>query len=1600
MSLVKMEVSCNKFQANVFDQSRCQNCFKSRELHVTTREEMEQLYYIHILQVKPIYASWLCLAPEGLDFDSPMQRSRKWQRRFFILYEHGCLEFALDELPSTVPQGTVNLHQCTDVIDAEDRTGQKNTLCIITPDQEIYIRGDSKEIISGWCEQLLVFRQTNEQRRRKKGSRTPVPSQEEASIIKPVCSIGAAYTGTVEDNKLRYPREEDEPSEKTEDMNVGQDVNVTTPDSDSLGSGKLKTHDINQETFSVDTHQAEGGSSLQLSFHHHPTSVHSPEPWRTVTRDLSPSDLPLNSSASHSLHWQEDDAENCAKKHTMSSSLAKHMTQDQENTEELHAGTQEDKNGKDSCFITCSMPGDECWTNENEKQCKMCPECSSRSQTGHIQNTEKSVGLLEAPQSNIPPLRRLQTVEIKASESTMTPDLLNFKKGWLFMDDHDRWRKYWFVLSAHSLRYYFDSGAEEVSQLVGEIDLTTCHRVTELHDQRNFGFELWTHRMVYKLATTTAGKRQNWIQALTKNIQDQNAPDVASIPDNCPSRVGPHSGPDVTQESMSLSCPVNEKCCTKQRSDHYRRRRGRPKTSRWTDMLIQEGTREQERVEQNAEESISRRRGREERRQRYAIVMGSSVCPLDERNSSTQENQQQERMREIEECWLQVEKMAIREEKRVLLYPEYQSEDSVELKKLLEHYGKRMEELTVRSESANQEYSQDHAHGTDWSLGEPTCDPGTEWEPQKIGPNKQNPSLTDKYQEPKGLVSLKDLRRQQISDLLDLYPLSQSNSEFTNEPKRKSECNLLHQGITSDKPIKSLSSLGLCQASRDLGDDPTWARMFSERTALMIREGTVSDQAMVKLLSQEAEFLTRQNEALNQRNQELVNQLAEADREIDRLKAELFSQPNGHQPELESIVECLELELARSCGQLQEAQTQLAEMEDNLKDTHQTLQLKEATLRGLGLLNMDSEYKIAFPEIIDRLHQCVQVLEFKVSELVSQQWLSTLTCKELQTQNTSLMKLEVQNSQKIMEDDTKNMMLERELESNIPLCEGLAHTKDEQHQNRIETVEVALKKRSNVFSLLIEVIRQLAGNEMPESVSEHETAQMNPKVLRRLQLEKDIWESFVNTLKSATSDNLENEEAACLLRSAEMKLGEVKMYLSALSIYKSISCNPLTLSSNSGPDNSGNTSSSNPDIIGINDGKMEKEQNNVMWKGLKEHMEKRLILIDHVTSKLESFTNNETLSEITRQFQKTNTFYPIISVVMDIMAAYLVEKLSHSVIMQKSVAIQTENQEMLEQNIMAVNEKPEVSEGTGKETITYLKSRIKELEHLLSERLTSLQQQHEKDKERLKVDIMAGFEQGITLLRESHRKATEVLLLKHQREQELLKEEKERLLTEEVAACLTVIETMKRAHSSELEKMLQKACREKTYSGGTNIDVILKNHSEELSAVQRELDALSEQYTQKCLENMHLAEALQAERDALQQYQCQNLALSAHNQELTSHLAEEIMRLSTVAKDGCNHDREQYELMIKLQVKEFCQEQEIDILKNELYAAKMDQKVASERFQEIQTELNLVKETAEQQISQLNENLRLVYEALEESIKKTTPATPLAASSQPVLFKS
>uniref|UniRef100_A0A671RAR7 Centrosome-associated protein CEP250-like n=1 Tax=Sinocyclocheilus anshuiensis TaxID=1608454 RepID=A0A671RAR7_9TELE len=171
--------ACRKFQANIFNKNKCQNCFKARDAHLLSDEDFTQ--------AKPIYGGWLLLAPEGTNFDNPLHRSRKWQRRFFLLYEHGLLRYALDDMASTLPQGTINLNQCVDVVDGESRTGQKHSLCICTPDKDHYIRAESKEIIHGWQEALMVFLRTNKQNQKKK-RKVETPTPQAADLLTGRCA--------------------------------------------------------------------------------------------------------------------------------------------------------------------------------------------------------------------------------------------------------------------------------------------------------------------------------------------------------------------------------------------------------------------------------------------------------------------------------------------------------------------------------------------------------------------------------------------------------------------------------------------------------------------------------------------------------------------------------------------------------------------------------------------------------------------------------------------------------------------------------------------------------------------------------------------------------------------------------------------------------------------------------------------------------------------------------------------------------------------------------------------------------------------------------------------------------------------------------------------------------------------------------------------------------------------------------------------------------------------------------------------------------------------------------------------------------------------
>uniref|UniRef100_A0A674MJX1 Myosin phosphatase Rho interacting protein n=1 Tax=Takifugu rubripes TaxID=31033 RepID=A0A674MJX1_TAKRU len=609
MSTAK-ENPCRKFQANFFNKSKCQNCFKPRELHLLTDQDLTQ--------AKPIYGGWLCLAPEGTDFDNPMQRSRKWQRRFFVLYEHGCLRFALDESPSTLPQGTVNMNLCTDVVDAEPLTGQKNSLCIITPEQEYFIRGENKEIINGWSEQLIVYPRTNKQNQKKKRKVEPATFQEPGPAKVAVTDSGIPDAETVPDSSSIIWQEELSQREADAAAAWSQaDLPGSSPPPAGKGSHSYSHHDTpRSRRLEAEARKAEKRSRFRSPDRQEREAILSPE-----RRSVSNSTLCCRSGVIEKMEALE--------------------LENQEKMEVEESGRSGARQGR------------------------------SEHRRFHREVTFSC----------------LHDIFF----TYFQPDLLNFKKGWMVkLDEQAQWKKYWFVLTDHSLRYYKDSIAEEASDLDGEIDLSTCSNVTEYQAQRNYGFQIHTLEGVHTLSAMTAGIRRNWMQAIMKNVRPSNAPDVA------------RSAGTSSVERESVPGVIKSRA-------RERRREGRSKTFDWAEFrpiaqaLAQQRAQEAENLHADLGEP-ERSRRREERRRRYETVSGSSAetiaaqegaktdyeCEVgfEQTHSISPTNfEKQQRVEEvIEQHWQQVEKTPIREERRVPLPPVAQSKESSELEQLLEHY--------------------------------------------------------------------------------------------------------------------------------------------------------------------------------------------------------------------------------------------------------------------------------------------------------------------------------------------------------------------------------------------------------------------------------------------------------------------------------------------------------------------------------------------------------------------------------------------------------------------------------------------------------------------------------------------------------------------------------------------------------------------------------------------------------------------------------------------------------------------------------------------------------------------------------------------------
>ncbi|XP_066967924.1 uncharacterized protein osp isoform X30 [Macrobrachium rosenbergii] len=584
---------CRKFQPNIFNKSKCTNCFRQREEHSAEalesnrvrgngvggrtgrgRTKVRELMWrprprtcpvlspsAHTQTSKAIWRSsssstgseaslttdgplssasrkvskcgYLFVAPDW-DFSNPLNRTKRWQRRWFVLYDDGELTYSVDDLPATVPQGVINMNRVLEVSQAEDVTGNQYSLAITAPDRVTFIKGTCREESRWWMDVLSVFPRTLKQGRHKRNATFP----------------GIKATTVLKQN-LVHQSPSTTLAPTTFETSMGQRVRFHSCTSDPLGGRppSAPAMDIDEDVFptkdsSTSSTPISPSSTQPPTPLYHSTPLSSLPPSTRMLRDEHkentppyPEDYIDNPPTSESPPTQDKLSHKFRTRRAIKRE-ARGLTQPrsevtrQQLLSDLEETKREEKlkdiadsitrlRGSSSLNYLSSKPGldDVKPTRERDSQDETDSSAkllkSSSQDNSDISHPDHQVrgdpdgcGLEVSPPYTANP--DLQRVDLPAE------DLLYIKKGWLMkLSLNQDWNKYWFVLRGSGLTFYRDPSAEDNGILDGIIDLGVAKSIEECEVGRNYGFMIMTwEEKKYVFSAVTSGIRGNWIQAL------------------------------------------------------------------------------------------------------------------------------------------------------------------------------------------------------------------------------------------------------------------------------------------------------------------------------------------------------------------------------------------------------------------------------------------------------------------------------------------------------------------------------------------------------------------------------------------------------------------------------------------------------------------------------------------------------------------------------------------------------------------------------------------------------------------------------------------------------------------------------------------------------------------------------------------------------------------------------------------------------------------------------------------------------------------------------------------------------------------------------
>lgn len=162
--------ACRNFKPNVFNNSKCQNCFKLKEAHSSSvtssdaslqnysRKPSTQKVYSRIRTV--VKSGVLCITNQD-SIENGRVIATRWNKRWFVLNSTGTLDYFYyneEENSSTERlDGTINLDNCSGIFIAEGDTAEPFSIGLKLGKVTHYLKAENRLELDNWSRVLKPF---------------------------------------------------------------------------------------------------------------------------------------------------------------------------------------------------------------------------------------------------------------------------------------------------------------------------------------------------------------------------------------------------------------------------------------------------------------------------------------------------------------------------------------------------------------------------------------------------------------------------------------------------------------------------------------------------------------------------------------------------------------------------------------------------------------------------------------------------------------------------------------------------------------------------------------------------------------------------------------------------------------------------------------------------------------------------------------------------------------------------------------------------------------------------------------------------------------------------------------------------------------------------------------------------------------------------------------------------------------------------------------------------------------------------------------------------------------------------------------------------